>query len=275
MYKKSLRPFFTYILIFSIVWIFVIPWSIKGFLRRAFFTAQIPIFKLSSCIEHQQISQGVGAYPKDFWINQTRELYKENAYLKLQLAEQKEASDLAQRILQLNKVPLGEHFKCLVARVIHRSIEMWYQMVVIDKGFRDGVRVGQGVFCGEGVVGRIKNVDKTTAIVELITCPEFKMIVKTENENVTHVLSGFVDRNYFYHSGLRAKLSDVRKEDALLCPQTVETSALGQQFPPHMFVGRLVNVEKDGNTTVGIVQLGEHLKYLSEVGVLIPPTEVL
>ena len=122
MYKKSWRPFFTYILIFSIIWIFVVPWSLKGFLRRAFFSAQIPIFKLSSCIERQQILQGMSAYSKDFWIKQTRELYKENAYLKLQLAEQKEASDLAQRILQLNKVPLGEHFKCLTARVIHRSI---------------------------------------------------------------------------------------------------------------------------------------------------------
>ena len=275
MYKKSWRPFFTYILVFSVVWIFVIPWSIKGFLKRAFFNAQIPIFKLSSCIEHQQITQGVGTYPKDFWIHQARELYKENAYLKLQLAEQKDASDLAQRILQLNKVALGEHFKCLVARVIHRSIEMWHQTIVIDKGFRDGVRVGQGVFCSEGVVGRIKNVDKTTAIVELITCPEFKMLVKTEGENATHVLKGFVNKHYFYHSELHAKLSDVRKEDALSCPQTIETSALGQQFPPHMFVGRLMHVETEGCETIGIVQLGEYLKYLSEVGVLIPSTEVL
>ena len=275
MYKKSWRPFFTYILIFSVVWIFILPWGIKSFLRRVFFCAQIPVFKLSSYIEHQQISHGMNAYSKEFWINQTRELFKENAYLKLQLAEQKEASDLAQRILQLNKVPLGEHFKCLVARVIYRSIELWYQAIIIDKGFRDGVRIGQGVFCSEGVVGRIKNVEKTTAIVELITCPEFKMIVKTDSENITHVLSGFVNENYFYHSDLHARLSDVRKEDALLCPQTVETSALGQQFPPHIFVGRLMNVEKDGSATVGVVQLGEHLKYLSEVGVLIPSAEVL
>ena len=275
MYKKSWRPFFTYILIFSVVWIFILPWSIKGLLSRIFFSAQIPVFKLSSCIEHQQISQGIHAYSKDFWINQTRELFKENAYLKLQLAEQKEASNLAQRILQISKISLGDNFKCLPARVIHRSIEMWYQMGVIDKGLRDGVRVGQGVFCSEGVVGRIKSVDKTTAIVELITCPEFKMIVKAENENFTHVLSGFVNKNYFHHSELRAKLSDVRKEDALLCPQTIETTALGQQFPPYMFVGRLISVEQEGGTTVGIVQLGEHLKYLSEVGVLIPSVEAL
>ena len=135
MYKKSWRPFFTYILIFSVVWVFIIPWGLKDFFRRAFFSAQIPVFKLSSDIEHQQISQGVGAHSKDFWVKQTRELFKENAYLKLQLAEQKEVSDLAQRILQINKVSLGENFKCLVARVIHRSIEMWYQAVVIDKGF--------------------------------------------------------------------------------------------------------------------------------------------
>ena len=275
MYKKSWRPFFTYVLIFSLVWVFVVPWGIKGFLRCAFFSAQIPVFKLSSFIEHQQIAQGMNVHSKSFWINQTRELLKENAYLKLQLTEQKEASNLAQRILQINKVVLGENFKCLVARVIHRSIEMWYQTVVIDKGFRDGVRVGQGVFCSEGVVGRIKNVDKTTAIVELITCPEFKMIVKIENENLTHVLSGFVDKNYFFHSELRAKLSDVRKEDALLCPQTIETTALGQQFPPHMFVGHLINVEKEGNAVVGVVQLGKYLKCLNEVGVLVPSAEVL
>lgn len=275
MYKKSWRPFFVYILIFSVVWIFILPWGIKGFLRRAFFSGQIPIFKLSACIEHQQIAQAVRAHAKDFWVNQTRELLKENAYLKLQLAEQKDASDLARRVLEINKVHLGENFKALIARVIHRSIELWNQTLTIDKGFRDGVRVGQGVFCSEGVVGRVKHTEKSTAIVELITCPEFKMIVKTENESVTHVLSGFVNKHYFYHSELQAKLSDVRKEDALLCPQTIETTDLGQQFPPHMFVGRLTGVEKEGGTTVGIVQLGEYLKYLNEVGVLIPPTEAL
>ena len=275
MYKKSWRPFFTYILIFSVVWIFILPWGIKGFLRHAFFGAQIPIFKLSTCIEHQQIAQGSRAHSKDFWINQTRELVKENAYLKLQLAEQKDASDLAQRILEINKVRLGEHFKALVARVIHRSIEMWHQTLTIDKGFRDGVRVGQGVFCSEGGVGRVKHTEKSTAIVELITSSEFKMIVKAENESVTHVLSGFVDKHYFYHSELQAKLSDVRKEDALLCPQTIETTDLGQQFPPHMFVGRLMSVEKEGGTAVGIVQLGEYLKFLHEVGVLIPSAETL
>ena len=275
MHQKSWRPFFVYILSFSIVWFFAVPWSLKGFLRHAFFSAQIPLFKMSASIEHQQISQGMRSYSKNFWVNQVRELLKENAYLKLQLSEQKDISDLAQRILQINKVCLGEHFKCLVARVIYRSIEMWHQWIVIDKGFRDGVRVGQGVFCNEGVVGRVKKVDKTTAQVELITCPEFKMVVKMENENFTHVLSGFVDKNYFYHSELNAKLSDVRKEDRLLCPQIIETTALGQQFPPHMFVGRLIDVEQSSNATVGIVELGTYLKCLSEVGVLIPSTEML
>lgn len=257
------------------MWVFVVPWGIKRSLLRTFFNAQIPVFKLSSCIERQQVLQGVKSHSKDFWVNQTRELFKENAYLRLQLAEQKEASDLAQRILQINKIHLGENFKCLVARVIHRSIEMWHQIIVIDKGFCDGIRIGQGVFCSEGVVGRIKQVDKTTALVELITSPDFKMIVKTENGNFTHVLSGFVNGDYFCRSELRAKLSDVRKEDALTCPQTVETSALGQQFPAHMFVGCLISVEQEGNATVGIVQLGTYLKYLSEVGILIPSVEVL
>ena len=58
--------------------------------------------------------------------------------------------------------------------------------------------------------------------------------------------------------------------NAKLCPQQVETSALGQQFPNRIFIGQLMEVNLTNNEWLGTVQLGKYLRWLNEVCVLVP-----
>lgn len=259
-----------YVLIFLVVWCFVLPIGLKKRLQNAFFYSQVPVFHLVENLKNLQISSAFLSYSKEDLLENIRDLIKENAYLKMKLFEQNDQIDFAQKILKLEKISVGENFKLVAARVIHRSLEAWSQWVVIDKGSKDGIKVGQGVICVNGVVGRIKEVKNNMSFVELITNSTFKLLVKMESGGEHKVLQGVEQGNCFIHKCFKAKLLGMRLEDDFLCPQRIETDYLGQQFPNHLYVGNLLKVKKDGNEPVGIVELGNYLFYLHEVGVLIP-----
>lgn len=270
MYKKSWRAFSLYVLIFLVFWCFIIPISVKSRLQKCFFNSQVPIFYLGEKLKSWQISNALSLYSKKDLLENVRELIKENAYLKLKLSEQKDQVDLAQKILKIEKIAVGENFKLIAARVIHRSFETWNQWVVIDKGSKYGIKVGQGVVCTDGIVGRIKEVKDFSACVELITDPNFKILVKMESDEGTKILQGMAQEKSFIAQSFKAKLLGVKQEDDPLCPQNLETSSLGQQFPNHIYVGKLLDVKKEGSDYIGGVELGSYLENLHEVGILIP-----
>ena len=259
-----------YVLLFLVFWCFVIPVGIKNKLQNSFFNSQVPIFYLVEKLKSLQISSALSLCSKQDLLDNICDLIKENAYLKLKLSEQSDQIDFAQRILKIEKITVGENFKLVPARVIHRSFETWNQWIIVDKGAQDGVKIGQGVICTEGVVGRIKDVKDKVARIELITDPNFKVLVKMESEQETRILHGIEQEFSFGTQCFKAKLLGLKADDDQICPQTLETSYLGQQFPNHIYIGKLLSVKKDGSEFVGIVALGNYLGYLHEVGILVP-----
>jgi rod shape-determining protein MreC len=59
------------------------------------------------------------------------------------------------------------------ARVYLRSPSSWYQCLQINKGTSDGVREGDPVINGAGLVGKVETATGGSAVVTLITDPEF------------------------------------------------------------------------------------------------------
>ena len=164
---------------------------------------------------------------------------------------------------------VGEQFQCLPARVIYRSTEAWAQRLLINRGLNDGVREGQGVVCTQGVVGRIGKVTPKTAFVELVTSANFRLLVRLEGEAEPCLLQSKALKNGKCSSG-KAILSLAPDTDEKKCPRTVETVAVGHQFPNRFYVGECVKIKQKGSQSVGAVRFGRYLDLLDEVGVLIP-----
>ena len=59
--------------------------------------------------------------------------------------------------------------KPVTARVIGQSPTLWYATVVVDAGTSRGVRVGQPVITGDGLVGQVTTAAGNSAVVTLIT----------------------------------------------------------------------------------------------------------
>jgi rod shape-determining protein MreC len=65
---------------------------------------------------------------------------------------------------------IGLHrYRLVTARVIGRSPTVWYSQLEVDRGTSDGVRLGQPVVAGAGLVGKVTTVTGGSAVVTLIS----------------------------------------------------------------------------------------------------------
>ncbi|MEA2494480.1 MAG: rod shape-determining protein MreC [Thermoleophilaceae bacterium] len=75
-----------------------------------------------------------------------------------------------QGILGLDKELSLAQYKPVTARVVAQSPTVWFAQVTVNRGSSDGVRVGQPVINGEGLVGQVSStVTSHSSIVTLIT----------------------------------------------------------------------------------------------------------
>ena len=61
------------------------------------------------------------------------------------------------------------------AAVISRKNGSWWRQIVLNKGSRDGVVVGNPVIGPGGLLGRVSNISLLTSSVILLTSPESKV----------------------------------------------------------------------------------------------------
>ena len=267
--KRFWRPLLLYILAFLVLWNILLPLAFRRKFREAFLTVQVPLWELSAGLGAAQKRLALQTFSKSELLHHIRELMRENEALRRKLAENADKADLAERILRLNAMDVGEQFQCLPARVIYRSTEARVQRLLINRGSNDGVREGQGVVCTKGVVGCIGKVMSKTAFVELVTSANFRLLVRLEGEAEPCLLQSKALENGKCSSG-KATLSLAPDTDEKNCPRRVEAVAVGHQFPEHFYVGECVKVKRKGNQSVGTVRFGRYLDLLDEVGVLIP-----
>jgi rod shape-determining protein MreC len=148
--------------------------------------------------------------------------------------------------------------KGIVAPVIGRSADHWWQQVTLGRGVKDGLKVGDVVAGPGGLVGRITNTTSNTSRVLLISDPSSRVGVVVSRSRYTGFMRG--------QSGNRAvmeffdKVPDVRRGDV------VSTSSFSQLFPAGMPVGRVesVNLSKSP-APEAVIELSAPTSYLEWV----------
>jgi rod shape-determining protein MreC len=101
-----------------------------------------------------------------------RALEHENAALRKRLADRAADRRTAAELDRLHLAATDGHYKVLPARVLAISpAEGFDWTVTIDTGASDGVRAGQSVTDGDGLVGRILHADASTSVVLLSVDP--------------------------------------------------------------------------------------------------------
>jgi rod shape-determining protein MreC len=261
---RIVGKFIVCVLIFWVVGCVIIPVSIRKHLNRWFFEVHAPAQTGIATLRRLQNFWALRSESKLKLMTYCRDLARENAFLKLKILEQKEQVHHCQQILRLNKLPSLEDFQYLIARVCKRHVDIWAQYLIINRGMSDGIQVGQGVICSQGIVGRIAEVYANSSAVELVSNPKFRLLVNFEDKKEPLLLQGTYNPPF---SPKRAYLLNLK--GSCTEPRKVVTTSLGQQFPANIFVGYLIKVTRKKDW-IGKVQLGDYLMWLEEVSILIP-----
>ena len=122
------------------------------------------------------------------WVGDTFDARKERDDLKRQnqdlseqvttlQAEQGENDEL-KKLLQINTQGGMDAYAPVKTLVSARSSSLFYARIGIDKGSSAGIRVGQPVVNGDGLVGRVDRVSRGYSTVALVTNPSFATGVK-------------------------------------------------------------------------------------------------
>lgn len=143
------------------------------------------------------------------------------------------------------------------ASILNRSAVIYFDEITIDKGKNNGIDVDMLVITEKGVVGRIKQVTKSSAVVQLVTTKDdnFKVAVSVVNgENLYNgIMSGFEEETS------SILITNIRSQSEIEIGSIVLTNGLGNLYPKGLTIGK---VEKIENDTLG---LSKTLKVKSEV----------
>lgn len=138
-------------------------------------------------------------------------------------------------LLQSSKRVKG---KTLIAELLAVDAEPFVNQVVIDKGTRDGIYVGQPVLDANGVMGQVSQASPITSRVLLISDPHSGIAVQNARNGMRAVAVGDS-----YSGKMRLmyvpKTADIRENDIFI------TSGLGDHYPEGYPVGRVLTINKD------------------------------
>ena len=122
------------------------------------------------------------------------------------------------------------------AAVISRKTGSWWRQIILNKGSKDGVEIGNIVIGPGGLLGRVKNTSFLTSSVTLITSPESKLGVWVDRTQINGLLVGLGDDSPSLI--LYSKDSDIKVGDF------VSSSPASTLLPPNIPIGIVQSVDK-------------------------------
>lgn len=175
-------------------------------------------------------------------LRSRRSLLEENATLKhrqlelavrLQRLQALEAENRRIRSLLASSTALRQ--RVLISEVLESSQDPYRHQILVDRGAKDGVYVGQAVVDAWGVLGQIVRVHPRTAVALLITDPQSGVPVEVNRSGLHTVALGRGDGSTLSLPFLPNN-ADVHVGDLLV------SSGLGARFPSGYPVGRIVQL---------------------------------
>lgn len=223
---------------------------------------QAPIIALSSSVTNgvRQVWRNyvwmVGARSEN---DQLRQALNQLMLLNNSYEQSQQENARLHRLLSLND---SVSFKSIGARVIARTPSYLSNLIYINRGSEDGVRVDYAVVSGDGVVGRTILVTKHQSQVQLITNPDAAIGAMLERTRTPGVLKGsgdpLLDMDYV------GNIEQVEVGDIVL------SSGLDGIYPKWLPIGKVVDSRK-GKGVFRSIKVEPRMDFirLEEVSVLL------
>ncbi len=198
------------------------------------------------------------AYPtnsmKDFIedIQEISDIYAENQELKqkieavyeleVKLHDLKNDNEKMKETLDLQDT-LND-YSLINASVIARNPDSWTDMLTINKGSMDGIEKNMSVMSGNGLIGKVFDVNATSSRVVLLSNSDTTLIrvaamIQTDSEPIYGIITGYdfeLDQLI---------MSQIKANQDIQIGNKVVTSGLGGMSPSSLYIGIVEEVSMD------------------------------
>jgi rod shape-determining protein MreC len=137
------------------------------------------------------------------------------------------------QILSLQELSNDEYIS---AAVISRKTGSWWRQIILNKGSKDGVEIGNIVIGPGGLLGRVKNTSLFTSSVTLVTSPESKLGVWVDRIQINGLLVGLGDD--YPSLILYSKDADIKVGDF------ISSSPASTLLPPNIPIGIVQSIDE-------------------------------
>ena len=217
--------------------------ALSGYLTPVFNLTLNPLVSFESWLSVRYLSaRDFLTAPRD--VTQLREqnaiLESQVTQLQTQLIQMEERLGEAQicfALLDFGRT--NPQYEYVTATVIGREISPFLQYIIIDKGSDDGLQYGMPVVTQEGLVGRVDAVIAAASRVKLITDSTSVVNVLLQTAEIEAQLNGSLTGD--------VALDMIPLDETVEAGDVVLTSGLGGNYPPNIFVGQVLSVQRRDN----------------------------
>lgn len=219
-----------------------------------------------------KVNEGRAEVESFFSLRQMNEgLTLRNFYMERQLSQLRRLYSEATEDtagLWAKEMSFLKQYRMIPAKVVTNELNRQDNLLTIDRGTKDGVEVGMGVACGQGVVGVTYLVSDHYAVVMPVLNTASRISCAIRGHNYFGVL-----RWNGKDAGV-AYLEDIPRHARFKRGDWVETNGYSSIFPPGVLVGKIETVynSRDGLSYRVKVRLSTDFGRLRDVVVINDPT---
>ncbi len=146
---------------------------------------------------------------------------------------------------QMNLNETLVNYELVNASVINRSQDSWQDVLIINKGKKDGIEVNMAVMGNKGLIGRVIIAEENSSKVELLTTVNqttnhFPVMIKgTKDEMVYGLMETYNNKTH------TLVVSQLTGTDEIDVGSLVTTSGLGNNSPKGLLIGEVKEVKKN------------------------------
>jgi len=175
---------------------------------------------------------------------------------------EEENKELVKQLDFLSRQP----YQTVTARIIGRSPDYSEDILIINRGSKDGLKDGLAVIAEEGVlIGKIIKTERNQSKVMVLTDAQSKVAAAILNQNRT---VGLVEGQY----GLSAKLGLIPQNEEVKVNDLVITSGLEENIPKGLLIAKVDHLTTQPNDVFQSALLSLLLDYnkINLVSVILP-----
>ena len=188
-------------------------------------------------------------------------LHQEIRSLEGELRSYKEAGAQNKILLELLNYKSGAPHQMVLARIIARDPQSWFNTILLDKGRRDGIIPNLPVVNSRGIVGKTVEVDSRTSRV---------LLLLDERSGVGAMVEETRDLGVVEGEGNSCLLRYLPKHAEVKEGDTIISSGLGRIFPKGLAIGKISRIERRISDLFQYVEIAPYVDFakLEEVFII-------